>query len=82
MTARWTWPKRARSDLVRRTNLEPKRMNDASMRRAIRDPPMERCFSVMKGVFEVGCVILTADKRVAVKVIITAIGYNLCNLFG
>jgi len=39
MTARWTWPKRAISDLVRRTNLEPKRMNDASMRRAIRDPP-------------------------------------------
>jgi len=35
----------------------------------------------MKGVFEVGCVILTADKRVAVKVIITAIGYKSYNLF-
>lgn len=44
--------------------------------------PVERCFSVMKTFFKAGHVMVTTVKRASVKVIFTAIGYNLYNLSG
>ena len=56
------------SDILRNKRISKKRS------------PVERCFSVMKTVFKAGHVMVTTVKKVAIKVMFSAIGYNLYNL--
>ena len=44
--------------------------------------PVERCFSVIKTVFKAGHVMVTTVEKAAVKVMFSAISYNLYNLYG
>ncbi len=54
---------------------------DASMKRAARGHPLGS-FSVIKTVFNAGHVRVTTVKKAAVKVMFSAISYNLYNLYG
>jgi len=58
------------SDLLRNKRISKKRS------------PVERCFSVIKTVFNAGNVRVTTVEKAAVKVMFSAIGYNLYNLYG
>jgi len=58
------------SDILRNERISKKRS------------PVERCFSVIKTVFKAGHVMVTTVEKAAVKVIFSAIGYNLYNLHG
>ena len=58
------------SDLLRNKRISKKRS------------PVERCFSVIKTVFNAGHVRVTTVEKAAVKVMFSAIGYNLYNLYG
>lgn len=58
------------SDILRNERISKKRS------------PVERCFSVIKTVFNAGHVRVTTVEKAAVKVMFSAIGYNLYNLYG
>ncbi len=58
------------SDILRNERISKKRS------------PVERCFSVIKIVFRAGHVRVTTVEKAAVKVMFSAIGYNLYNLYG
>ena len=58
------------SDLLRNKRISKKRS------------PVERCFSVIKTVFNAGHVRVTTVEKAAIKVMFSAIGYNLYNLYG
>jgi IS5 family transposase len=58
------------SDILRNKRISKKRA------------PVERCFSVIKTVFNAGHVRVTTVEKAAVKVMFSAISYNLYNLYG